>query len=312
MLFRVIAIASLLTIAAFAWYYYSKSENNQNTQSNKQITEKQFEKPTFDTVRIDKNGNAVLAGRSAPFSLVSLFNDKKFLSNTHASARGEWVIVLERPLDLTKPSYLRLRAKNRDGKISLSDQVITIGALKTASDKPMIVLTQPQTGSRVLQSSNLSSVGQIVLEFIDYDATRTATFAGRAQSGLQVRLYRNNKFIGNTKVDKNDKWQIKIKNLKEGLAQLRLDLENDEGKIVARIELPFKIEKMEKMAQSPKKAGKEKSTQIRIQPGDNLWSIARNLYGSGWEYTIIYEQNQDIIKDPNLIYPGQVFEAPNR
>lgn len=309
MLFRVLAITILLIAAALAWNYYSQSENDQQTKPAKQAAETQMKKPSFDTVRIDKNGAAVLAGRAEPFSLVSLFNGKKLLSSTHVSARGEWVMVLEHPLALTKPSYLRLRAKNRDGTILLSDQIITIGALRIASDKPMIALTQSKTSSRILQSNRLSSAtGAIVLEVIDYDDASAAIFSGRAQAGWTIKLYRNNKFIGATRAAKNDKWKIAIKGLEEGLAQLRLDLADDSGKIVARLELPFK---MEKMSQSPQNDGR-KNTKVRIQPGDNLWSIARNLYGAGWEYTIIYEHNQDRIKNPNLIYPGQVFEAPNR
>ena len=48
-----------------------------------------------------------------------------------------------------------------------------------------------------------------------------------------------------------------------------------------------------------------------IQPGDHLWKIARQRYGSGFEFTLIYEANKDQIRDPNLIYPGQVFTLPN-
>ena len=47
-----------------------------------------------------------------------------------------------------------------------------------------------------------------------------------------------------------------------------------------------------------------------IRSGDNLWTIARRVYGSGYRYTQIYGANRDQIRDPNLIYPGQVFELP--
>ena len=49
---------------------------------------------------------------------------------------------------------------------------------------------------------------------------------------------------------------------------------------------------------------------IIVQPGNNLWNIARVIYGRGVRYTTIYEANRDQIRDPNLIYPGQVFKAP--
>ncbi len=48
-----------------------------------------------------------------------------------------------------------------------------------------------------------------------------------------------------------------------------------------------------------------------IRSGDNLWTIARRVYGSGYKYTQIYGANRDQIRDPDLIYPGQVFNLPD-
>ncbi|WP_332716779.1 LysM peptidoglycan-binding domain-containing protein [Pelagibacterium mangrovi] len=47
-----------------------------------------------------------------------------------------------------------------------------------------------------------------------------------------------------------------------------------------------------------------------IRSGDNLWTIARRVYGEGIRYTQIFEANTDQIRDPDLIYPGQVFDLP--
>ena len=47
-----------------------------------------------------------------------------------------------------------------------------------------------------------------------------------------------------------------------------------------------------------------------VKTGDNLWNIAKAYYGNGSQYTKIYEANKDKIKDPALIYPGQVFLIP--
>ena len=48
-----------------------------------------------------------------------------------------------------------------------------------------------------------------------------------------------------------------------------------------------------------------------IRRGDNLWTIARRVYGEGIKYTTIYEANTGQIRDPDRIYPGQVFDLPN-
>jgi nucleoid-associated protein YgaU len=47
-----------------------------------------------------------------------------------------------------------------------------------------------------------------------------------------------------------------------------------------------------------------------IRRGDNLWTIARRVYGEGMKYTTIYQANTGQIRDPDRIYPGQVFELP--
>ncbi|WP_284246784.1 LysM peptidoglycan-binding domain-containing protein, partial [Methylobacterium haplocladii] len=48
----------------------------------------------------------------------------------------------------------------------------------------------------------------------------------------------------------------------------------------------------------------------KITRGDNLWQISRRSYGDGKRYTVIYDANRDQIRDPNLIYPGQIFVMP--
>jgi nucleoid-associated protein YgaU len=72
---------------------------------------------------------------------------------------------------------------------------------------------------------------------------------------------------------------------------------------VARIELPFtRAEPSAVVA-----AGK---ASVVVQPGNSLWRLARRSYGSGLKFTVIYQANRDQIRDPDLIYPGQVFALP--
>ena len=49
---------------------------------------------------------------------------------------------------------------------------------------------------------------------------------------------------------------------------------------------------------------------VTVQPGATLWAIARDRYGEGELYLQVFEANKDKIRDPNLIYPGQVFTVP--
>ncbi|MGB7263290.1 MAG: LysM peptidoglycan-binding domain-containing protein [Albidovulum sp.] len=49
---------------------------------------------------------------------------------------------------------------------------------------------------------------------------------------------------------------------------------------------------------------------VTVQPGFTLWRIARENYGDGIEYVKVYEANKNQIRDPDLIYPGQIFSVP--
>ena len=49
---------------------------------------------------------------------------------------------------------------------------------------------------------------------------------------------------------------------------------------------------------------------VTVQPGYSLWRIARENYGEGVLYVQVYEANRDKIRDPDLIYPGQIFTVP--
>ena len=56
---------------------------------------------------------------------------------------------------------------------------------------------------------------------------------------------------------------------------------------------------------------KPRSGKVVIQPGNNLWKLSRVIYGRGKSYTVIYKANRDQIRNPNRIYPGQIFAIPN-
>ncbi|MPV85841.1 peptidoglycan-binding protein LysM [Ostreibacterium oceani] len=55
----------------------------------------------------------------------------------------------------------------------------------------------------------------------------------------------------------------------------------------------------------------ENVSYYEIQSGDSLWKIAEKAYGNGSQYTKIFEENKEVIKDPDLIYPGQKIRIPN-
>ncbi len=68
------------------------------------------------------------------------------------------------------------------------------------------------------------------------------------------------------------------------------------------------------IANSPPTIVGEKLSNVKssviIRRGDNLWRISRRVYGRGVRYTTIYLANKDQIRDPDMIWPGQVFAVP--
>ena len=53
-----------------------------------------------------------------------------------------------------------------------------------------------------------------------------------------------------------------------------------------------------------------KATYHTVEKGDSLSKIAKEVYGDPMKYPAIFEANKPMLKDPDLIYPGQVLRIP--
>ena len=84
------------------------------------------------------------------------------------------------------------------------------------------------------------------------------------------------------------------------------------GEVVSRIESPFLRESPDSLAAAMAEGASEAGgVSVRtVQPGNSLWRIARERYGRGILYVQVFEANRDRIRNPHLIYPGQVFLLP--
>ena len=61
---------------------------------------------------------------------------------------------------------------------------------------------------------------------------------------------------------------------------------------------------------TPAAAPAPASTMYEVQPGDSLSKIAKAHYGDPMKYKEIFEANQPMLKDPNVIFPGQTLRIP--
>jgi len=101
-----------------------------------------------------------------------------------------------------------------------------------------------------------------------------------------------------------------------GVYTLRIDETDTEGNVTSRLETPFQREERDLIADQAPDPDKDQDQAARtvravtVQPGNTLWAISRSNYGEGTMYVRIFEANRDRIRDPDLIYPGQVFTVP--
>ncbi len=147
------------------------------------------------------------------------------------------------------------------------------------------------------------TVANLSMDAIDYNETGKVEMSGRAPSGSRVQVYLDNKPLGAAEAGKTGAWRVKPdEKVPPGLYKMRVDQISKSGTVVARVELPFSRAKP--LGKLPRGAV------VFVQPGNSLWRIARNTYGQGLSYAVIYEANRDQIRNPHLIYPGQIFHLP--
>ena len=175
--------------------------------------------------------------------------------------------------------------------------------------KPLAVLV-PREGpgeTKILQEPEPGpGVGsrELRLKVIDYDEKGNLTLGGIGKPGAFLRVYLDNSLLGEATVPDDGDWRLRPdRPVEPGTYRLRIDQLVD-GKVAQRVELPFS--RSEAVAKLPG------DKLVIVQPGNSLWRIARRSYGEGQMFSVIYEANRDQIRDPDLIYPGQVFAVPDR
>ena len=132
-----------------------------------------------------------------------------------------------------------------------------------------------------------------------------AVLVGRANPSNTVLVYLDNVLRTSSEVGASGGWSTELTGLEPGLYELRLDEVDASGAVKSRIMTPFKKESKDFLMNMV-------SGSITVQTGNSLWRIARRIFGRGIRYIEIYEKNDHLIKDPNLIYPGQVFSIPTK
>jgi nucleoid-associated protein YgaU len=217
--------------------------------------------PVFDIARIERTGDAVIAGRAAPGAIVELLRDGERHDRAVADQSGQFVMV---PPRLPPGDYeLTLRSRQPDGKQATSKQSVVValaevesssGTVRSRAEVPFSV---PET-----MGANRSALDQAVASSQAHQSARPP---------LQIAKRKD----------------IVVSQLPHATAAALL---SDGG--------------------SPSAAVAPKIAATVVSPGDSLWRISRVTYGAGMRYAVVYKANRDQIRNPNRIYPGQIFVLP--
>ena len=198
------------------------------------------------------------------------------------------------------------------------EQVAEEPEAEATDDQQIAVLRSGEEGVELVQSPTAPADApkQIELDTIGYSDTGDVQLTGRAQDGSAVRLYLDNRLVAELSPDESGKWRGVLEGIDPGVYTLRVDEINTDGTVLSRVETPFKREPVEVLQateeadpnQAPDEAPSIRS--VTVQKGDTLWAISRERFGDGILYVKLFDANRELIRDPDLIYPGQIFTIP--
>lgn len=181
-------------------------------------------------------------------------------------------------------------------------------------DRPTVLMADG-TGLRVLQSDAPTGVSaNVTIDSISYDEAGEVALAGRTSSDdAFVRVYLDNTPLLTAPAGADGQWRADLPEIDTGVYTLRVDEVDGDGTVVSRTETPFKREAVADIAalDDQRIASAAPVQLITVQPGNTLWGIASESYGDGVLYVRVFEANADRIRNPDLIYPGQIFSVPN-
>jgi nucleoid-associated protein YgaU len=194
------------------------------------------------------------------------------------------------------------------------DAPSTVAEPAPSFDRPQApaVLMADETGLRVLQSGGDLPIAaqEIVIDTISYTPDGEVALGGRGTGADFVRVYLDNRPIKTTRIGRDGQWQTPLPEVDTGVYTLRVDQLNAEGEVTSRMETPFKREEPTLVAELDTRDDTSATGVVTVQPGNTLWGIATDEYGEGLMYVRVFRANRDRIRNPDLIYPGQVFTIP--
>ncbi len=262
--------------------------------------------PEFDLVRVDAEGAGVVAGRADPGTRVRVLANGSEIATAEADAKGEFVAFIQTPAS-DEGQLLSLVAEGQTGLSEGAETVLLVPvALSDEEVASAPAILKKEAGSdtvTVVQPGALGKVRSVTLDAITYDEAGAVVLSGRAPKIQSIRIYVDAEPVIVVQSSEAGTWDATLSGVAAGRYVLRVDALSESGSVESRVESPFQ--------RVFPAAAIASLSQITVQPGNTLWVMAEQRYGNGFQYTQIFAANEGLIRDPDLIYPGQILELPD-
>ena len=334
-IYFLIAGAIIAAIALFVVFYETETVDDKEVVVplvNKVVDAKPIEvKPTkeetaetikLEVVRVRPDGSLVIAGKGLPNSTIEVISNSEVIAVTNSDKVGDFVAVPQKQLN-SGEYFLSFRQTTGDNKVVIANKSVAINVTGKKDDLPIVAIVdgQGKLGAKVIQApglgkkeetnrdnkksaKNLAKEPKIKILAITHDSkSGQLVLSGIAYNGVQVNAGFTGKETSSTKII-NDEWTLSIPGkLIAGKQKVFAVLLGKNGKVLSENSIVINGKSIENAN------GK---TLIIVQKGDALWNIAYQRLGLGNRYIDIVELNKDKIKNPDLIYPKQLFIIPNK
>ena len=235
---------------------------------------------TIDTISYSSNGDVILGGRGQAGNFVRIYLDNQSIATSKISANGYWSLELS---DIEPGIYtLRVDELNATGDVvSRAETPFKREAAEELAEL-MAPETEPEEPSVEVPSQSVAEAPIVQADAPPSDAPEPADDTASETAVTQVEVTVQAEVAGLNPQDER----------------------SSDGETVA-------IEAQPADTASVLRSPSQKFRVRTVQPGSTLWAIAKESYGAGIEYFKVFEANKERIRDPDLIYPGQVFEIPD-
>lgn len=243
---------------------------------------------TIDTISYSSNGDVILGGRGQAGNFVRIYLDNQSIATSKISANGYWSLELS---DIEPGIYtLRVDELNATGDVvSRAETPFKREAAEELAEL-MAPETEPEEPSVEVPSQNVAEAQSAQADAPSSDAPETA-----AETVADT---------GSDTAPDTSVTQVEV-TVQAEVAELNpQDEQSSDRETVATEAQPADTASV---LRTPSQTFRVRT----VQPGSTLWAIAKESYGAGIEYFKVFEANKERIRDPDLIYPGQVFEIPD-